>query len=206
MPRILSQAGSSMAQGYDVDGGIVGVDELDSAAVHLAEDFGARVFSERLQSFLIRMTSGAINQSIDFDILAAGIPDSVNRILGIFVFETNTRIDNVQVGWNEQEDDQDMPLFVWNTATDSTRSVRYEDLGTVAAVDLMVPAYPMLTPTIITRTGANRVIPQLVMRGSSTAFGAGTVVCNALVHLCRANPGSPAPGEPSSHGLPLPGW
>lgn len=207
MPKILSQSGTSLADTYDVEGSIAGVDNLESRDVHLFDEMGGRVFSERLQSFFIRMTTGLILQDTNFDIIAGGVPDSPNRVLAISVLVAGgDRIDRASVSLNDTEGETDMVLFAWNTSSDVGIITRWEELGNLASDLLLVPTAPPNLPALMTRTGPGKSMPDLALRGRSTGFGAGTTECVAIIHICRANPGNPAPGAPSSHGLPLPGW
>jgi len=207
MPKILSQSGVSLADTYDIEGSIVGVENLETQDVNLFDEMGGRVFSERLQSFFIRPATGDIAQNILFtDITAGGIPDSPNRVLGICVIATADRIDHVQVSLFAPQTEQDLVIFAWNTATDVTVPILYEDEGVVTTMFLLSPAYQIIVPAMILRVGVSKAMMEIKMRGLTTGFGAGTVECFAVVHIARANEGNPAAGAPSSHGLPLPGW
>jgi len=208
MPKILSQSGTSLADTYDIEGSIAGVENLESRDVSLVDEMGQRVFSERVQSFIISMSSTAILQSVSFDINAGAFPDSPNRILGVQVIaDTIGRVNLCQVSVaGPPSDPGEFPLFVWDTADDVESNIRYSLAGAAAGSDGYLVPSNVFTPFLMTRMGAAAEMGSLQMRGQSSAFGAGTVTIRAFVMIARANPGNPAPGAPSSHGLPLPSW
>jgi len=209
MPKILSQSGVSLADTYDIEGSIAGVENLESKDVHLFDEMGGRVFSERLLSFNIRMTSGAVAQNITWNTEAAGIPDSINRVLGVFVFivaADTTEVANCQVSYRDQNDLTEIPIFTWDDGTDPEIPIRYADNSATSTGLIQLRSSVSLLPGLLTRYGEEEDMPSIVFRGVAAGFGAGTVTCVAYIHLCRANRGNPAPGAPSSHGLPLPGW
>ncbi len=209
MSKILSQAGSSLADTWQVEGSVAGVENLESKDVSLFEEMGGRVHSERIQSFFIELDSGAVAQSTAFNITAGGIPDSINRVLGIWGIATNSaRVDN----WTLYQAAQDaagqgeIPMYHWDNADDSTGGIRWSDHGNAAASFVLLKSLSIWGPSLLTRTGVENDLPDLILRGITSAFGAGTVQLRVLVHLCRPDPGNPAPGQPSSHGLPIPSW
>lgn len=208
MPKILSQSGVSLADTYRIEGSVAGVENLESRDVSLFDEMGGRVFSERAQSFIITLSSTAILQSVSFDINAGSLPDSPNRILGIQVIaDTIGRTNLCQVSVaGAASDPGEFPLFVWDTADDVESNIRYSLAGAAAGSDGYLVPSNVFTPFLMTRMGAEAEMGSLQMRGQSSAFGAGTVTIRAFVMLCRANPGNPTPGTPSSHGLPIPSW
>jgi len=206
MPKILSQSGTSLADTYDVEGSIAGVDELNSREVSLVDEMGGRVFSERMLGFNIQIETAPL-QSVTFDASAGGIPDSPNRILSLGVtVESTGVVEDIQISIRNTDTAKEIPIFVWDVAQDVERTIRWVDDGDAAAdVFYLVNALPSI-PELMTRYGDRGLMGDFVMRGNTLAFGAGTEKIRGLIHLVRANRGNPAPGEPSSHGLPLPGW
>lgn len=197
-----------MAQCYSVEGGVVGVDNLESQDVHLAEDFGARVHSERLQAFNITVSSGNVAQTLPWDITAGGIPDSINRVLGVFV--TLSELGDVlfcQLSVQNSIDagDGDQIIWAWDKAIDATMNARVHTGGGIQDTLVLVPSIQQ-TPFMLIRQGAEKQMPQFVWRGTTDTFGAGTVNCVARVYIARPDEGNPPAGNPSSHGLPIPGW
>jgi len=211
MPKILSQAGISMAPGYSIEGGIIGVEELDTHDVILAENFGDRVFSERLRSLTAELTATDVLQSAAFSATlpgtGLGFPDGPSRILGVTVLHDGDAADvlRVQVSMADQSTGLEFPVYAWDDTVGAEITGLW-DIGSGAINVFFLPALVDNTPNLMTRTGNAALMPNLIMRGSTTAFGAGNVTIVGLVHVALANAPTPVPGDPSSHGLPLPGW
>lgn len=212
MPKILAQAGISLADAYDVEGSIAGTDELLSKEVALVHEMGATMQSERLRSFLVRLTSTAIAQSLDWTVSSGQVTDANQRVLGASVFIAAaelSRVDTCMLSIQNGEIDREIPFMTWDRNDDPEIQVRWDDDGVGVAdfIELRSSIYRL--PQLMTRVtpgGPPSGMPVIRFRGSSAAFGAGTVEAIAIIHLCRAGPITPTPGHPSSHGLPLPGW
>ncbi len=204
--KVLSQAGVSLADIYDVEGSIVGIDALDVEDIKGVHDLGPLIHSERLQTFMLRADSTAVAASTVWNISLAAIPDSINRLLSISVFaDVGARVDHCQCSIGDPESGLDHVIWAWDSAVDSVINLR--EFG--AVVNLLRPVTVLSggLPNLLTRTGASGTrMPNLIFRGVSTAFGAGTVRAQAMMQICRPDPGAPTPGEPSSFGLPLPSW
>lgn len=207
--KVLAQTGVSLADVYDIQGSIVGTDELLGGEVHLSHEMGGTIFSERIQTFIVAISSGAILQSASFDATFGAIPDCPNRVLAVTVIvDTASRLNNCTLSVFIDDASGEYPIFNWAIAHDQQKNCRI-DLGAAAPADLtmLVPiAGVNLLPALLTRVGIADQMPTLRFRGTTDAFGAGDVTATCLVTLARATPGSPAPGEPSSHGLPIPSW
>lgn len=211
MSKVLAQAGISLADVYDVEGSIVGVQELEAHEVKAVHELGGQIHSERLQAFVILLTTGPILQTITFDVVAGGIPDSINRVLSVFVFsDVSSRTNFVQVGISGQGVAGEVPMFAWDSGADTEQTTRLSIGGAAAAnvigKRLLGQGTTNFTPQLLMRTGANKLMPDLVMRGASNTFGAGNVTISALVLIARPDEGNPPPGAPSSFGLPIPSW
>ncbi|MEE8551606.1 MAG: hypothetical protein V3T08_10175 [Gemmatimonadota bacterium] len=206
MGKILSQSGVSLADTYDIEGSIAGVENLESSDVHLFDEMGGRVFSERLRSFNVQIEVSPL-QSADFSVAAGGIPDSPNRVLTVCVMAENAgAVLNVQISMRNLDTSNEIPIFVWDSVVDTERVIEWTDSGgATAPLIYLVNAAPAI-PELMTRYGDAGAMGDFIMRGTTTAFGAGNEDIRGLIHLVRANRGAPTPGEPSSHGLPLPGW
>lgn len=209
MSKILSQAGDSLADSYDVAGSIAGVEDLISADVQLLHEMGGTIFSERLRSQVITLATGAIGQNsefeatFDFDELV----DSPVRILGIQVVASAvTRVQLAQVSIQGVGSSGEFPFYIFDYDDDPSGLVILSIQG--AAVDTYIQLSPrqIQVPTLITRKGDEGTMPGLVLRGLTTGFGGGTVQCTALINICRAGQATPVAGDPKSHGLPLPSW
>lgn len=209
MGKILSQSGISLADSYQIEGSIVGVEELQSRDVSLVHEMGATILSERLQSFFIRQTSGSLAASATWSVSTGELPDSPNRILGISVFlplaEVN-RISFCSISIQNGRTNREIPIFTWSLPDDDEIPVRWNDDGAGVAEFVELRSKVNKLPQLITRLGIGEAMPVIRFSGQVAAFGAGTVEAVAITHVCRANPEVPAAAQPSSHGLPLPSW
>jgi len=204
MTKILSRSGVSLADTYDVQGSIAGVEELRSEEVTLVHEMGATIHSERMSSFIRRMTTAAILQSIEWDIVIDDLPRAVWRVLGVSVLaDVVDRVNFAQVSLRSDGGQREIPIFVWDSA-DATRNVRIvENGGASANLLALVPVFPVQqTPNIGINTGQPQRVGDIAFRGKTLAFGAGTITVIALIHLAFADTGSGL----RPNGLPLPGW
>jgi len=199
--KVLGQAGTSLADVYDVEGSIAGVEQLISAEVGLVHEMGHTLFSERASGAIRRLTSGDILQTITWDITIADLPAGLWRVLGVVVLMDTDRINYAQVSLRSTSDGREMPLFVWDTANDASNIIRIVEDGTLATWRALVG--PILqVPNLGIGTGQRQQVgEEIVFRGQSTTFGAGTVEAVALVYL-----GLTHLAGVSSFGLPIPSW
>jgi len=205
--KVQGQAGISLADVYDVVGSIAGVEEIDVRSIKGVHDLGPQIHSERLNAFQLIADTGNVNQSTAWNVELGGFPDSINRLLSISVLtDTVARADFASIAIVDPDSGIDHIIWAWDSANDVESSVRWAS-PTVGTNFLLVSTRQILgVPTLIARTGAAWRMPTLNFRGSSAAFGAGTVRLRALMQIIRPDPGNPAPGHPSSFGLPIPGW
>jgi len=206
--KILSQAGTSLADVYDVEGSVVGLENLDVSDIKGVHDLGPQIHSERLLVFSLLADSTAINQSTAFDIELGAFPDSINRVLSVFVLADVTGgFSFCSVAIRDSGSLVDHIIWAWDSVDDLESQVRWAEpaVGTHIALRPTALVAGGL-PTIIARTGASRTMPSLFFRGQTLAFGAGTVRARAQIQVARPDRGAPAPGAPSSHGLPIPSW
>lgn len=205
--RVLAQAGTSLADVYDVEGSIVGVDELDSESVKTVHEMGGVIMSERYVGRIIQLTSGAIAQSIAFNInLTLG--RHLERILHWAVTsDVTARTQSLQLSLADISTagviSTDCPFWAWNTGSgdDIDKPIRLLLNGTVVNNRIFETRLGGF-PTIASGSGQpGRPVNQLVFRGQSTAFGAGTVTLTALILVAAAQRTGPGSG-----GLPIPSW
>lgn len=203
MVKILAQAGMSLADVYNVVGSSAGVEQLESREVSLVHEMGGTLFSERLGSSIRRLTTGDILQTVTFNGTLAGLGANAIRILGISVFaDVNARIDRVVVSLRDPLAGREIPIWVWNTASDAERAMRLLDnAGAVASVFQLVSIAPINVPNLMTGSEQPRRVSEIVMRGITATFGAGTVELILLVHTASSHQGGL-----NSRGLPIPGW
>lgn len=206
MVKILSQTGISLADIYNIKGSIVGVDQLLATEVQTVHEMGATIFSERLSASITRVVTGNIAQGVAFNVISGGFPTVPVRINGITVFtDTIARLDRIMVGLHDPAAgaERDMPLFVWNSAVDAEIPMQIQDDGAaVASVTLLRPLQALANlPTFLIGTDQPLSIPNLVIRGTTLAFGAGTVEAVVVASVVFSQIGGI-----SSYGLPIPSW
>ena len=206
MPKVLAQAGFSLADVYDVQGSIAGVDQLVTEEVHLVHEMGGTIFSERLGGAIIRATTGALNQSTTWDVITTGLPAGIWRVEGVYVqSDTAGRSDRAQVSLRDINAGREFPLFVWDATNDFQSDIRIIENGAAVGNDAAliqtspVPNLPSLGIASGQRT--QRVGEEIAFRGQTTAFGAGTITHTALIYIAFMR----LRGV-SSIGLPIPGW
>jgi len=207
VPKILSQAGDSLADTYDVVGSIAGVEDLVTADVQLLHEMGGTIFSERLTSQVLTITSGAVAQNSEFSGEFEDAADSPTRILGIQVLTTTPgRVQLASVSILRTDGGQEQPIFVFDSTDDEEGLVVCSIQGASSATYGHLSPRLSATPILVTRMGDSNTMPALKLRGLTEGFGGGTVQITALVLIARAGPAVPVPGTPESHGLPVPSW
>ena len=204
MVKILSQSGRSLADIYNVRGSIAGIDQLETRELPIVHEMGATVFSERFRTSVREVSSGAIAQNTDWDVILATLPATVTRILGVIVATTAVASlvraslmlrDPISGGGTE------IPFWVWDGA--NSIATRFMDSGTIVVQDLLL-ASPTLfqIPTFSGGVEQGAVpVRDLAFRGRAGGFGAGTVTTNAFIFVAF----SFTPSVPS-FGLPIPSW
>lgn len=206
MVKILSRAGVTLADVYDVEGSIAGVEQLHSEEVALVHEMGATIFSERLAS-AVRRGGSTDAQNTTFTVQLTDLPTGISRVLNLCVFvDTAARVDRVQVSIRSDSDGREVPLFVWNTASDDEVQMRLQDNGqAVAEMFLLRPAVMLnnLPALLINQNQPPRRVAQIVMRGDTSGFGAGTVSTVMVLQVAHTQVAS---AGVSSLGLPVPGW
>lgn len=211
MPKILSQAGNSLADIYDVEGSIAGIDTLETRELPILHEMGATVFSERFRTTIRRITTGAIAQNIDFNIELTNLPAAITRLLGLVVFSDNAgralRCVVSALSSGSVPQPLEIPIWLWDAdAANPISTMRYNDNGAgVAAMDYMhgLPE-SVFVPNFTGGSGQTLVqggVEDIVMRGTTAGFGAGTVTISAVLLL-----GFTFQGGVDSRGLPIPSW
>lgn len=207
MVKILSRSGDSLADIYDVEGSIAGIDSLESRELPIVHEMGATIFSERFSTLILREFVAAFAQSTGFNRTVSGIPDGPGdaapfmRINGISVMiDTTARIDLASIAI-DGGDGEEIPIWSWDAALDVEESVRVSVSGAAATTEIFLrPARPFV-PGLIALPGQPQSTPSLFFRGISSAFGAGDVEITALVHV-----GFPRQTGVAARGLPIPSW
>jgi len=204
MGKILSRAGTSLADVYDVEGSIAGVDQLLSEDVNLVHEMGSTIFNERLTGAISPVASAATAQSLAGSASGGAFTQTV-RLLGIQVVvdEVETRLDEVTVliaGPGTTE----IPIWTWVQA-DGAILQPMNLAGSVGDVLLLTPALGRITllPNLLFGDQPDGQVggTTIITRFNTSAFGAGTIVVTTIQHIAFA-----ATGGLSSRGLPIPGW
>lgn len=203
MAKIQAQAGDSLADIYDVKGSIAGIDELMSREIFLTHEMGAAVFAERFSVTLHRMTSGAIAQSVNFDVVDDTLAEEPTRIVGACVFsDAGARVSRAALFVRDSGASRELPVWIYD-GTNMVPTRMEDNAGGVGLFDVLLAAQPQtMVPQFAGGRGQLRRVSALAFRGASTAFGAGTVIVNVLTMLAWAN----IVGGVSSRGLPIPSW
>lgn len=202
MVKILSQAGMSLADVYDVVGSVAGVEQLQAGEVSLVHEMGATIFSERFNLFVRRVTTAALLQNTDWDILLTDLPATPWRVLSVAVLSlTLAHTERAQLSVRDANTEREMPMLVWNRVDDTERAIRIVENGAASAVLGMLTPAVAFVPTMGSGADQRQSMENIAFRGRTSAFGAGTVVHVALVQLAFSHIGGI-----SSRGLPIPSW
>ena len=203
MVKILSRSGDSLADTYDVEGSIAGIDQLLSKEVTLIHEMGGTIFSERLTGGIVRLSSTALAQNVSWNVVFEVVTTTMSRIVGVLVFaDTSTRIVSATVAIRDPLAGREMPVAIWDSSEDRVTIRMVDDGAAVAVFDAMVTSMNGPTvPSMMLGGAQPSPVNEITFRGLTTGFGAGTVTCTALVYLLHAS----VTGL-SSRGLPLPSW
>ena len=204
MVKILSRAGSSLADIYDVKGSIAGIDQLETRELPIVHEMGSTVFSERLSGFIRRSISASTAQNTAFDVVITDLPAGIYKIQRLAVLADNTaaRTDNIQVSVRATNGGREVPIFVWNSTDNSQDVVRIvENAGVAGDEAYFNPLLPFVPILCINDPQRQVVGDEIVMRGTTSGFGAGTLAYTLLVYLAFTHVGGI-----SSVGLPIPSW
>jgi len=206
--RIGNQSGISLADQYDVPGSIAGLHRLDTEEVKTVHDMSATLFAERASGRIFRIATGALTQSVDFEVVGSAMGGTQSRIYGIQV-QIDIAIGDVldiarcAVVARSSETNREIPIWMWNNVDGAT--IRMDDgTGTLANEVFLVPN-PLFTmpPFMLFGPSQPLFVDQIAMRGSTAAFGAGDVTITALVYSAIAT--DQVSGS-ESFGVPVPSW
>jgi len=203
MVKILSQSGNSLADMYDVVGSVAGIEELETRELAIIHEMGATLFSERISGTMRRMDSGAIAQSLGWEVILTNLPNTMTRILGLVVFSTDsTRINVATINVRSPGQQREVPIFTWD-ANEPVVTARFMDNGVAAANHQVLQGNVGVgtMPTMLIGSLQPQSVGEIAFRGSTTAFGAGTVTITAVFYQAFAQIGGV-----SSRGLPIPSW
>jgi len=205
MVKVLSQAGISLADVYDVEGSIAGVEQLQADEIQVVHEMGATIFSERLSGAIRRATTGAILQSTAWDIILVDLPNVPARVLGVFVFtDASARVSNVSVHIRNPLSGREIPIFAWDS-NENTMAIRMDDndTGPAAREFLATNMNVANMPSMLIGDRQPQSVQNIAFRGLTLAFGAGNVTVTALIYIAFTQIGGMGV---SSYGLPIPSW
>jgi len=200
--KILSRAGVSLADTYDVQGSIAGVEELDSESVKVVHEMGSTIFAERFSQTIRRVSSGDLAQNITVGFSLTDLPDTASRINGLTLLANpGSRTTRMAVMVTDPLAGREVVIFNWDGTNED--SILMDDDGSVVNQGVLRadPTYTLL-PNMLSGTGAPQSVSDINVRGLTSGFGAGTVEYVLLLHISLASDGSGL----SSRGLPLPSW
>ena len=171
---------------------------------------GSTIFSERVRGGIIRRSSTALLQNTTWDVTLT-LPVGVTRIhRWAVVADASGRTQHCQLSIANSGTGigTDLPFWAWDIATtDIEKEIRMQIAGAAVATEsylqLGLPgsgggsfmAYGTAQPN------SGNVVNQLIFRGLTSGFGAGTVTVTAIVFDAF-----PQLSAPASRGLPIPGW
>ena len=205
MVKILAQAGNSLADIYDVEGSIAGIDQLETRELPIVHEMGGTVFSERFSGNIRRAATAALAQNTAFDVVLQDFGATVQRVLAVSVFTDTVagRVDNAMVAVRDPGDDREVPIWHWDTAVDADLAIRIVDDGAAAQARIFLRPVTLLggLPNILTGVDQPRSVQEIAFRGLTSGFGAGTVTLFLVLHVCFSQVGGL-----SSRGLPIPSW
>jgi len=117
MGKILSRSGESLADVYDVEGSIAGVDQLLSHDVNLVHEMGGVLMSERLGGTIAAIQTAAILQNVNFGIgLTLGATPV--RLLNVALYASvvaRTARAAIHITDQAPAGITDVPISVWDT-------------------------------------------------------------------------------------------
>lgn len=203
MVKILSQAGITLADVYNVEGSVAGIEQLETRELTIVHEMGGTIFSERLTGAIRRITTGALTQNTDFNVVITDLPDGIWRVLNVLVIASaTTRVSRAQLSIRDALDGREVPMLVWDVANDLESIVEIvENGGATGSQFALIPATGWQTPTMGVGIGQRATVNELALRGRTSSFGAGNVTVIALIYIAHSHVGGI-----SSRGLPIPGW
>lgn len=203
--RILSNAGASVADIYDVKGSQAPLEYLDSQDVKTVHEMGGTIFAERLGGSIIQASVTGVLQSANWDInmLKPVFPPGVSRILNISIIASDAaRVSAAQISFYKTTGFREMPLFTWDSAVDTEVPMRWTWNGSAGDFFHLRPSGGTLgVPTMLIGSGQQDRVEEMRVRGRTLAFGAGTVSLYVTIYFAYCTLTGPG-----SRGLPIPAW
>jgi len=204
--KVLSQAGISISDQYDFQGSSEGVREMEIEVVQAVHDLGPTMTSERMLGRIDRtITPVGLLQSVEIDMPLGALPEPISKVYGIQVFANNAgRTTNLAVHVaNARGTIQEFPVWVWDETGETATEIVMAG-GATGSLTLLTPIGGIVIPQfLLVGAGQQLEVSTMVLRGNTSAFGAGTIFYTVLVYL--AFPGVEG-GAISTFGSSLPSW
>ena len=204
MVKVLSQSGDSLADIYDVEGSIAGIEHLETHDLPIVHEMGATVFSERFSTDIRRIQTGNLAQSTNFSQVDTGVPQMPTRLLSVGIISDDaSRIASLALVIQNPVTEQDVPIWVYDGTNFLDIRLVLDD-ATIATYDLLLGnIQASFIPNMVGGSGqrVEQMASSLALRGITTGFGAGTVFVQALLYL-----GFAFQRGISSRGVPFPSW
>lgn len=208
MVKILSQSGTSLADIYNVEGSIAGVEQLLSGEVSVVHEMGQLIASERMGGQLLRVAIAGIVASADFAAVLTGINTGVSRFHGVTIITDNaSRLERVNVNVRTQPGGRPTQTVqehvVWAFDGTNSENIEIVDDGGVQITIAALRGTQEFNnlPCLLTGADQPQLVSEIAIRGTATAFGAGTVDVILIAHVSFGQ----AEGL-GSRGLPIPSW
>jgi len=200
MVKIQAQAGNSLADIYDVQGSIAGIDQLETRELPIVHEMGATVFSERYVTTFRRLATGDQLQNTDLDVLVDNLPVTPTRLFAVTLFsDAPARLLNLSLVLRDPLNLQEIPIWTW--AVGNFQPARFLDVPGLIATQVLQPQNTFM-PVMVGGSGQGAgMMHGIAIRGRTTGFGAGTVFVRALIYI-----GFAFLGGISSRGVPFPSW
>lgn len=200
MVKILSQAGDSLADAYDVVGSVAGIDELDTQSLPIVHDMASTLFSERYVTAIRREASGDTIQNTQINLVTTNLPVTPCRLLGLAIIsDSAARLSRIGVSVRNPDQDQELPIWAGDGSSSTIHMI--DDGGGVVAFNLM-GGEQVLLPSMCGGEGQGPdMVNEIVVRALTTGFGAGTVFLNILYYI-----GFAFRAGVQSRGVPFPSW
>lgn len=205
-PITQADAGSSLAKIYDTVGSSSGSPnaEIEADRILLVHEMGAVLASERYLSTQRLINSGNLAQSTTFEVLITGLAIGPARLCNLYVAlapgDASTNFQEISVNLRNPDSDDEIPWFAWDAATGQETVARFDRSGVGGTRVLLLNQLPFVEPLINGALGVPNCLRHLALRGTTTAFGAGTVNVQGGVRVVTM--GATA-GFSGSYGLPL---
>ena len=202
MVKVLSQSGMSLADAYDVEGSIAGIEQLLPAEVQVVHDLSQTLTMERMQAIITAVGTAATSQSTAFSVSLNPLTESVARIYGVtVVVSVTSRMANINLSIRDPNTGRELPIWVWDGTNEDT--IRFDDgTGLANQITLRPSAFYNPLPLCLYGIDLPQHVNQFRLRGTTSAFGAGTVVARAVIYAAFID----AAGALSSRGVPIPSW